>query len=374
MSDIIRLKDRAKNLEALIVEDSITIQKQMRMFLEKLFKKVYVANNGFEGLEVFKRVSPEIILTDLQMPKMDGHEFIENIKRIDDKSQIIVFSAYGHSENIIKFLRMGVTDFIQKPVNFNQLTQSLLKAVNNINGSSIHEFEEEFEDKILKDLKMIKDSKTKVKLVNHYKGLPLIHDAFISSLTKENIAIQTQKIQVKAILEEKSTVIETDDSIVYATLKYHDSQNNELILENLKQMDRSPRHREVIRVTPGKNFTATFFYHSERISPKISYISSKAISFVSNSLSNNKIKLNDFAMLTLGFNTAYTTSYNNIMTHKERIDVKAEIIKLEPLSSNEVKIVMAFSLSMGDRKILEKYIYQREVELIKEFKLLDYDI
>ena len=81
MSDVIELKDKSKHLTALIVEDSLTIQKQMKMFLDKFFEKVYIASDGLEGLEIYKRVFPNIILTDLQMPKMDGHEFIENIKK-----------------------------------------------------------------------------------------------------------------------------------------------------------------------------------------------------------------------------------------------------------------------------------------------------
>ena len=63
---------------------------------------------------------------------------ILKLARIDNKTQIIVFSAYGHAENIIKFLRMGVTDFLQKPVNFTQLTQSLQKAVNNIHNETFN--------------------------------------------------------------------------------------------------------------------------------------------------------------------------------------------------------------------------------------------
>ena len=129
MSDLVELKENAKNLSALIVEDSLTIQKQMKILLEKLFGKVYVAKDGIEALEVYKEFEPNVILTDIQMPRMDGHEFIENLNKLNHKSRIIVFSAYGHSENVMKFLRMGVCDFIQKPVNFQQLTTTLLKVV-----------------------------------------------------------------------------------------------------------------------------------------------------------------------------------------------------------------------------------------------------
>ncbi len=371
MSDLIKLRDKATKLSALIVEDSLTIQKQMKIFLEKLFEKVYVASDGLEALELVKRVNPDIILTDLQMPRMDGHEFIENLKKINDSSEIIVFSAYGHSENVIKFLRMGITDFLQKPVNFTQLTTSLLKAINNLNGTKNYD-EERFEDEVLQDLKIIKDSKSSVHLVNHYKGLPLIHDGFISSVTKETISIQTQKIQTRAIVYEKSTTIETDKFILQASLKFHDTRNNELVLFDLKKIPRSPRDREVLRVDPRDNFTATIFSSTERYNIKVKDLSTKSLSFKIKYF-DERLKIDDQLNLIMGFNTLYSTSYHNTITHKERVDCKAKIYRIEDLGNSETKIVILFDLNPANKKILEKYIYQREIEIIKEFKQLSFD-
>lgn len=372
MSDLLKLKDKAKNLTALIVEDSLTIQKQMKIFLEKLFEHVYVAKDGLDGLEVVKRVNPDIILTDLQMPRMDGHDFIENLKKINDKSQIIVFSAYGHSENVIKFLRMGVTDFIQKPVNFTQLTSSLLKAVDNINGTN-NSNDENFEDEVLQELKIIKDSKSTVHLVNHYKGLPLIHDGFVTSVSNETISIQTQKIQTKAILMEETTTIETENLIIHAKLKHFDTHNNEIILHNLNKITRSPKDREVVRIIPGENFNATIFSSTERYNIKISSLSTKAISFKIKHF-DKKLAVGDTINLIMGFSTLYSTSYHNTITHKERVDCKAKVFKIEEQEKLNTKIVLLLDLNTANKKILEKYVYQREVEIIKEFKQLSFDI
>ena len=94
-----------------------------------------------KDIKIYKQLQPNIILNDIQMTRMDGHEFIENLNKENHNSKIIVFSAYGHSENVMKFLRMGVCDFIQKPVNFAQLTTTLLGVVN---GKDCKE--EEFDD------------------------------------------------------------------------------------------------------------------------------------------------------------------------------------------------------------------------------------
>ncbi|PLY08205.1 MAG: hypothetical protein C0626_13410 [Arcobacter sp.] len=361
MSDLIQLKESAKDLSVLIVEDSLTIQKQMKLFLEKLFKKVYIANDGLEALEVYKEFQQDIILTDIQMPNMDGGELIESLNKLDSKSKIIVFSAYGHSENVMKFLRMGVCDFIQKPVNFQQLTTTLLKVVlmkDSDNG--------EFTNELLKDLKIIKNSKAPITLINHYKGLPLVHDGIITSIENDSIKIQTQNVQTKAILEQKSTTIETDKSIINVTLKDYDKSTNELIFTDLEKLDRSPKNREALRIVPEKEFVATIFHHNERYNFNISSLSTKAISFKIKQF-DEKIKLEDKVNLSLGFNTFYTTAYHNTVTHKERIDTKASVLKIEK-ADDFTKIVMSFDLSLADKKVLEKYIYQREVDIIKEFK------
>lgn len=362
MSDLIQLKESAKNLSALIVEDSLTIQKQMKLFLEKLFEKVYVASNGIEALDIYKEFQPNIILTDIQMPKMDGQELIENLNKLNHTSRIIVFSAYGHSENIMKFLRMGVCEFIQKPVNLQQLTTTLLKVVSDEKCN-----EEEFDNELLKDLKIIKNSRAPISIINHYKGLPLIHEAFVTSIQKDSIRIQTKKVQIKAILEEKRATIETDKAIISVKLQEYDEATDELIFINLEKIDHSPKNREVLRIMSDKEFTATIFFHNERYNFKVNSVSTKAISFVVNHF-DEKIKVNDSVNLSMGFNTFYTTSYHNTVTHKERLDTKAVVLKIEETENSFTKIVMGFELNLSDKKVLEKYIYQREVEIIKEFK------
>tara|TARA_R110002033_G_scaffold102305_2_gene150231 strand:+ start:2348 stop:2821 length:474 start_codon:yes stop_codon:yes gene_type:complete len=156
MSNLKALKEVAKDLSALIVEDSIAIQNQMRVFLEKLFDKVYVAKDGIEALEICRNYNPNIILTDIQMPRMNGYEFIESLNKINHSSKIVVCSAYGYSENIEIFLAQGITDFIQKPVNFDQLTNTLLKVIVG------EKDEDDFEDELLKDLVIKRKSKAQL--------------------------------------------------------------------------------------------------------------------------------------------------------------------------------------------------------------------
>lgn len=368
MSDLVFLKEKAKNYSVLLVEDSMHIQKQMKNFLGKLFGTVFIANNGLEGLELFKKNLPDIIISDLTMPKMDGHEFVERVFSINSAAQVIIVSAHGYEENVIKFKKMGVCEFIQKPVDFSVLIMALIKGIKNL--ETTNEVEEIIiEDGILKRLYELKQENQKVELINHYKGLPLVHDGSISSVTKDSVGIKTEQMHVKIVKIEKSTYIKIDGDTYSAKLDSYDPFAQELIFIDLKEEERTPDQREFVRVEPDSLFNSSIFFHSERFNFEITSVSSKAIAFIADR-TDNKLQLGDEADIVLGFKTVYKASYENEITHKERLTCKGKVIKFYMLSNERVKIVFSLSLSLGNRKILEKYISQRQVEIIKEFKTL----
>lgn len=366
MSDLKELKNKACNLKALIVEDSLTIQKQMKIFLEKLFKEVQIANNGVEALEKVDEFKPDIILTDLQMPKMDGHEFITRLKSSNNSAKIIVFSAYGHSENVIKFLRLGVSDFIQKPVNFNQLTETLKKTIDQNSNENIVK---DFSDKILKELNFIKISNSPVELINNFKGIPIIHSGQITYVEENEIRIKTQSIQKKVIQVQKKCLIKTENVYANAILKSYDESNDELIFEKPKQIDSSFKSRETLRVEPDDSFKVVTYTSKDRFNFECKKVSSKVLEFEIKFL-NSDIKVKESVNMIIAFDLAYKSAYHTGVTHKERIDCKGEIMHIEPLGDNLSKLLVSIDLRSSDKSVLEKYVYQREIEILTEFKNL----
>lgn len=98
-------------LSILYVEDESVTRMAVTRVLQKRVGKVYAAPNGKVGLEMFKEHKPDLVLTDLQMPVMDGWEFISEIRKVSKEVPIIVISAYEY-DNIEK----RVSDSIVKPV------------------------------------------------------------------------------------------------------------------------------------------------------------------------------------------------------------------------------------------------------------------
>lgn len=69
-----------KKVKLLFIEDDEIQRKELSTFLKRRVEKIYVAENGEEGLDKYKALKPDIIITDLRMPKMDGLEFVKKIR------------------------------------------------------------------------------------------------------------------------------------------------------------------------------------------------------------------------------------------------------------------------------------------------------
>jgi len=104
------------NFTLLYVEDDISMQEYMKELLEDEVKEIYQAFNGQEGLNMFKEKSPDIILSDISMPIMDGFEMAKKIKDIDYDQVIIFFTALTDIDDIKRAIDINVNGFINKPL------------------------------------------------------------------------------------------------------------------------------------------------------------------------------------------------------------------------------------------------------------------
>ncbi|NMM63672.1 diguanylate cyclase [Clostridium sp. P21] len=106
-----------RNVEILVVEDSLTQAEQLRLILEKENYKVKVAKNGVEALELIDESIPDLIVTDILMPKMDGYELCQKIKS-DDKLKnipVILLTSLADPIDVIRGLKVRADNFITKP-------------------------------------------------------------------------------------------------------------------------------------------------------------------------------------------------------------------------------------------------------------------
>lgn len=112
----------------LLVDDEELVRVSIRYAISTVLPDVRVigeAANGAEGLEVFSRERPDIVITDIRMPRMDGLEMIAQLRRETTPPQVIVLSGYADFEYARQAMKLGVTDYLLKPVESNNLRETV---------------------------------------------------------------------------------------------------------------------------------------------------------------------------------------------------------------------------------------------------------
>ncbi len=125
-------EDRIDDLKVLYVEDEPTIREAVYELLSRRIGKLFVAANGKEGLEIFEREQPEIVITDIRMPEMNGLDMSRKIKEINDEVKIIITSAHSDSNYFIEAINIGVNEYVLKPISRDKLFEAVYKSVDSI--------------------------------------------------------------------------------------------------------------------------------------------------------------------------------------------------------------------------------------------------
>jgi len=105
----------------LVVDDEQIIRESLSYILKKEGYEVEEAENGKVAHNILKERSFDLVITDLEMPEMKGTELLEEIKKLNIQTTTVVITAYGSLESAISALRNGASDYILKPVEFDEL-------------------------------------------------------------------------------------------------------------------------------------------------------------------------------------------------------------------------------------------------------------
>ena len=110
-----------KNLFLMIVEDEDKLREGLSAALAPFFSKLISAKNGDEGLKKFKKYNPDLVITDILMPIVDGLDMAKSIKAMSKDTPIIVLSAYSEKERLLRAIDIGIDKYLIKPVDVEEL-------------------------------------------------------------------------------------------------------------------------------------------------------------------------------------------------------------------------------------------------------------
>jgi PAS domain S-box-containing protein len=206
------------NLSILLVEDDRLSLFVYAEFIRNIVKDVYTATDGREGVEVYKQNRPDIIVTDIMMPKLDGLEMIREIKKIEPNIKVIMISGHSEADYFIRSIDLGVDGYLLKPVDNKRLKNKINELGKNILLSQkVAETEKKFQDfaALLPQIVFETDLNGKFTFVNQ---LALKKFGY----TKEEIA---KGLYLKDVISSEYEKSQSDiEEIVLTGMNYHEEE------------------------------------------------------------------------------------------------------------------------------------------------------
>lgn len=159
------LKNSYNNIKILYVEDDEIARENGVEYLQNFFETIYEASDAIIALQLYEKYKPDIIITDIQMPKLNGLEFVQKIRQKDKKTQIIIITAFCDRDYLLKAVELQLVKYLIKPVKEKEFEEALFLCVNFLkeDNSNIVKLENEiYFDTFNKNL-VIKDELVKLR-------------------------------------------------------------------------------------------------------------------------------------------------------------------------------------------------------------------
>ena len=128
------IKYLSRNLKVLYVEDDDKARATTLEMLENFFDAIVVSKDGKEALSLYQNKKFDIIITDINMPHLNGISMLKEIRKDDTKISVIILSAYDESDYFLDAIKLDVDGFVLKPLKFNQFVAVIEKVVHKIHS------------------------------------------------------------------------------------------------------------------------------------------------------------------------------------------------------------------------------------------------
>jgi len=179
--------DKLSQIKVLYVEDDELIREELAETLEFDVKELIVAENGEDGLEKFKKYNPDLVISDVKMPKMDGLAMSKEIKLLSAKTPIIITTAFSDSDYLMKAIEIGIDRYVLKPIDIDKLYDALEELATIL----LYEKEKEVQNKYLR---YILDFNPSFILISTNKTIEYINKTFLKFLGFKNFEEFKQKV------------------------------------------------------------------------------------------------------------------------------------------------------------------------------------
>lgn len=130
--------EKMKSYTVLYVEDDFKVRQYITEFLKRYCKEVYESDNSEDGLELYHKYNPDILLLDINLPGMSGIDLATLIRENDTQTRILISTAYTNKEFMLKAIELNITRYLVKPVTSEELFSAFEKCLDELqSGDSI---------------------------------------------------------------------------------------------------------------------------------------------------------------------------------------------------------------------------------------------
>lgn len=169
-----------KTKTILIVDSEVSVRDAVKSFLKDKFKAVYIAEDGKEGLKLYSKYHPNILVTDIKVPFINGLELISKIKKVDKAIKVIILSATAETKVFMKAIDFGVNEYIPKPLS----QQNLLITIHKVIAKTMEEDKIRFHCKLMQNA--IESEKSLI-LVKSPKNILFVNRAFLEFFSVKDL-------------------------------------------------------------------------------------------------------------------------------------------------------------------------------------------
>lgn len=133
----IQNKELFKLFNILYVEDDEVVRTELSQILSTFFSNVFVATDGVQALEIFKSEKIDIIISDINMPNLNGISMLKEIRKIDEEIPVIFCTAYLEHKFLLDAIKLNVHDYLIKPINLRELFSNIRRIALNLYKTTI---------------------------------------------------------------------------------------------------------------------------------------------------------------------------------------------------------------------------------------------
>ncbi len=214
-----------RNVSVLYVEDEEYLRERLARILERRIDRLHLARNGKEGLDIYQKIRPDIVITDIRMPIMDGLEMSQEIKRINESTPIVITTAHNDEEFLIRAIDIGIDKYLKKPINRNDI----LKMLGQVARSILQQKEIESKNALLR---MIMDTSPEIYIICDENGISYVNRSFLNfmgTLTYDEFLGKGIQLESLVKLDNHPTPINTPFCEFVKHLTLANSQEEQII-------------------------------------------------------------------------------------------------------------------------------------------------